>query len=231
MTMQAERGRPPVGPSGQSLIFLRVGWIVGRLVGCLAWVLDADEHGAFVRSHEGPGDFALFRTDQEAANFSAFGIGAQHLVVAEPGIGARVDRRGRHVGLYPKPAAGRHVNAVGRAELVAVDVRAIGYQRIRVAGENEDFPFKVRLGPVLVVFPSNDVSVVVDDARDWLRPPVDARPGDGGAVGIVDRRRSAAAPVVVGERGDRGERLREMYRSIPDDPSSSRRPHRLRHGC
>ena len=83
--------------------------------------------------------------NQEAANLAGRRIGAQHLVVAEAGIVARVDRRGRHVGLDPEPAARRHVDAVGRAELVAVDRRAVGRDR-RVAAEGENVPLEVRLG-------------------------------------------------------------------------------------
>ena len=38
------------------------------------------------------GDLARVRADEEAPGLARVGVGAQHLVVAEAGVGARVDR-------------------------------------------------------------------------------------------------------------------------------------------
>ena len=52
-------------------------------------------------------------------------VGAEHLVVAEAGVGAGVDGAAGHVGLDPQPAARGDVEPVGRPVLVADDRRAV----------------------------------------------------------------------------------------------------------
>lgn len=171
-------------------------------------MLNADEHGLLVPRDHHTGDLALLGALEKSSNFSGRRIGAHHLVVAKAGIVNCVDRRGRHVGLDPEPAARCHVNAVRRTELIAVDRGTMGRDQ-RVPAENENVPLEIRFGLVLVVFPSYDVPIHIVDARvdrvhGWPR-----RTSRCAAVGIVDRRWRSAAAVVVRERGNRRQRFRE----------------------
>ena len=94
MTRHAERGRPPSSPSGQelSLGIRRVAAHVGgtRQVRRLTRVLAPHEHRLLVGGHEHAGDLALLRPGQKPADLAGRRIGAQHLVVAEPGVVAGV---------------------------------------------------------------------------------------------------------------------------------------------
>ena len=143
-----------------TLWILRVVTRVGAAgeVGCFARVLDADKHRPLVGSGEYARNLARFWSNQETANLTCRGIGANHLVIAETGISTGIDRIGRHVGFDPKPAAWRHVNAVGGGKLVTVDRRTVGWVR-GVAAEDENVPVEVWLIKIVVVFPSYDVPV------------------------------------------------------------------------
>src|SRR5687767_4134203 len=88
---------------GPRAVLLRVCGIVDA-AGCLTWVLDADEHRLFVRRQEDAGDFADVRSDQEAPCLLGDGIRAQHLVVAESGVRARVEGAAGNVRLNPQAA-------------------------------------------------------------------------------------------------------------------------------
>ena len=93
MTSSAERGRPPAAPSGQELnCFGFAGSLAAPLgarpgAGCRR----TSSVSSGVTKHAG--DLALLRADQEAAGLAGGRVGAQHLVVAEAGVGAGVDRR------------------------------------------------------------------------------------------------------------------------------------------
>ena len=169
-------------------------------------MLDADEHGFLVGRDKYAGDLALFGPDQKSPRLSGCGIGAEHLVVAEAVIGACIDGAGRYVGLNPESTARRHIDPVRRAILVADDRRPVS-RICWVAAEGEDVPTERRFRKVVAVEPADDVAV--DIVHAWIggihRRP--GRAGGGGAIGVVDRHRCRAAPVVVGKRRDRGERL------------------------
>ena len=123
-------------------------------------MLDPDEHRLGVRRHEHAGDLGLLRTHEEALDLLGGRVGGQHLVVAETGVGTGVDGGAGDVGLDPQPIVGVDVEAVGRAELVAVDVRPVGRDG-RVSRQHEDVPDERGLVEIAGVPPADDVAVDV----------------------------------------------------------------------
>ena len=106
-------------------------------------MLDVDKHGFVVRRKGDAGHFAAVGRGEKAAVFVAAQHGSHHLVVAHAGIFFHVECGGGHIGLNPQHAAAVERQAVGAAEIVAVDVAfVLGLGRLFVAGQHQNIPFK-----------------------------------------------------------------------------------------
>src|SRR6185295_14848722 len=103
--------------------------------------LDVDEHRAAVRRHRRPGDLAISRAGEKAADLAGAAVTGKHLVVADVPEFALVHLRSVGVGLDPQYTTRIYHQPVRAGEDVALDIApGLGTLVGRVAGQHEVAP-------------------------------------------------------------------------------------------
>ena len=106
-------------------------------------MLNVDKHGFVVGRESDAGNFAAVGAGEKAAVFVAAQHGGHHLVVAHAGIFFHVERGGGHIGLNPQHTSIVESQAIGAAEIIAVDVAfVLRFGSLFIAGQHQNIPFK-----------------------------------------------------------------------------------------